>query len=237
MVNSQSTVANNLRFQGQYFDAETGLHYNYHRYYDPRTGRYITPDPIGLAGGINLYAYAGNDPVGGIDPQGLRIVIVGHLAAKLLGRATNPDSYHLAIFIDPDDKSSEGNWPMTIGGQPSAIGYLVTAINYPGDSIENATFQQEIQPPDGKTECQFINDLIDAAGRYNNKLAYSFPDIGIFTFVRDGNMAGGLFPRYNSNSYISGLLIAVGVEPPVLNTGDAFQTPGYANPIPIPPRR
>ena len=56
---------------GQYFDVETGLHYNYHRYYDPQTGRYITPDPIGLAGGVNLFAYSYNNPLNLIDPWGL----------------------------------------------------------------------------------------------------------------------------------------------------------------------
>ncbi|MEE4881958.1 RHS repeat-associated core domain-containing protein, partial [Pseudomonas alliivorans] len=53
----------NLRFQGQYLDRETGLHYNTFRFYDPDIGRFTTPDPIGLAGGINLYQYAPN-PVG-----------------------------------------------------------------------------------------------------------------------------------------------------------------------------
>jgi RHS repeat-associated protein len=58
-------VDNPLRFQGQYYDEETGLHYNRHRYYNPQTGRYLTPDPIGLAGGVNGYLYGVNHGVGG----------------------------------------------------------------------------------------------------------------------------------------------------------------------------
>ncbi|MDH2081685.1 RHS repeat-associated core domain-containing protein, partial [Pseudomonas atacamensis] len=57
-------------FQGQYFDVESGLHYNRHRYYDPRLGRYLTPDPVKLAGGLNQYQYVPN-PTGWVDPLGL----------------------------------------------------------------------------------------------------------------------------------------------------------------------
>lgn len=60
----------NLRFPGQHFDAETGLHYNYYRDYNPVTGRYVQSDPIGLAGGLNSYGYVGGDPVRMIDPTG-----------------------------------------------------------------------------------------------------------------------------------------------------------------------
>ncbi|MHC8365317.1 RHS repeat-associated core domain-containing protein [Pseudomonas sp. ZT5P21] len=63
-------IDNPLRFQGQYFDAETGLHYNRHRYYNPGTGRFLTPDPIKLAGGLNNYQYVPN-PTGWVDPLGL----------------------------------------------------------------------------------------------------------------------------------------------------------------------
>ncbi|MCH5517373.1 RHS repeat-associated core domain-containing protein, partial [Pseudomonas syringae] len=63
-------VEQNLRFQGQYFDVETGLHYNTFRYYDPEIGRFITQDPIGLSGGDNLYQYAPN-PYGWVDSLGL----------------------------------------------------------------------------------------------------------------------------------------------------------------------
>lgn len=67
----------NLRFQGQYLDRETGLHFNTFRFYDPDIGRFTTPDPIGLAGGLNLYAYAPN-PIGWVDPWGWSCVRVRH---------------------------------------------------------------------------------------------------------------------------------------------------------------
>jgi RHS repeat-associated protein len=60
----------NLRFQGQYFDQETGLHYNRFRYYDPDVGRFINQDPVGYIGGNNLFRYALN-PTRWVDPLGL----------------------------------------------------------------------------------------------------------------------------------------------------------------------
>lgn|GEM_PF-2604934 len=72
----QQPLTLNLRFPGQYYDAETGLHYNYLRDYDPSLGRYLESDPIGLKGGLNTYAYVGNNPVIRIDPRGLESTLI-----------------------------------------------------------------------------------------------------------------------------------------------------------------
>lgn len=68
---SVDTVPNDLKFAARELDGRTNLYYFRSRYYDPQVGRFISEDPTGLAGGINGYAYAGNDPVNGRDPTGL----------------------------------------------------------------------------------------------------------------------------------------------------------------------
>lgn len=82
-----------FRLLGQYFDEETGLHYNVARYYDPRFGRFLTQDPLKVGGGsLNFYLYAAGDPLNKCDPTGELIPVligVGILAAIAIGAAVN----------------------------------------------------------------------------------------------------------------------------------------------------
>lgn len=74
--NDGNITAINIRFPGQYYDSESGLHYNWNRYYDPSTGRYITSDPIGLEAGVNTYLYAQANPLIYSDPSGLIVPLL-----------------------------------------------------------------------------------------------------------------------------------------------------------------
>lgn len=101
----------NLRFQGQYLDRETGLHYNTFRFYDPDIGRFTTPDPIGLKGGLNLYTYARN-PISYVDPLGLTPAnapgyhVYGLYDLDIHGNTVG-DPYYVGITNDIARRTSE----------------------------------------------------------------------------------------------------------------------------------
>ena len=107
-----------IRFQGQHFDEESGLHYNRHRYYDPKLGRYITQDPIGLRGGVNPSAYALN-PVAFIDPLGLdnsNKLDIEEMETKIAANNNSGQSNNLILCMawketnfDPTQISSAAN--------------------------------------------------------------------------------------------------------------------------------
>ncbi|WP_419666495.1 RHS repeat-associated core domain-containing protein [Streptomyces sp. 2-1] len=88
-----------LRFPGQYFDAETGLHYNHHRYYEPGTARYLSPDPLGRTPAPNHYAYV-NNPLQWMDPLGLKAPCMVDLYHGTFGGAADSivnDGINLAV--------------------------------------------------------------------------------------------------------------------------------------------
>jgi RHS repeat-associated protein len=108
-VDGASTITNNIRFPGQYFDAETNLHYNWNRYYDPRTGRYLTPDPIGLEGGIDPYVYAENRPVNLVDSEGLDALYINYdnYLVNIGGGFKLPLGHGAVVSIDPKTGHTE----------------------------------------------------------------------------------------------------------------------------------
>jgi RHS repeat-associated protein len=224
---------------GHVLDTETGLQYAGARYYDPVLGRFMGVDPAFFTEknphSFNRYNYGNNNPYKYIDPDGRRVVISGHIAAAPFGYATSPTSYHLSIVLIPDkpqdfaDRTgwvtgANGSISATLGGQPSS-GMLEGRLNQPGDQLEKGSFQQEVSAPQGMSDTQFINRLIESAGSYKNDLRYEkLPS-------SEGN-------GYNSNSYVSGVLKGSGVTPPALNIPirgrgqPVFGVPGYEKPIP-----
>ncbi len=138
------TVENPFRFFGQFYDQETGLHYNYFRYYDPKTGRYVTPDPIGLEGGINLFLYVAANPLRWIDPFALvtwptgdRVVTSPfgprtsgpHTGLDIRARMGKPvyasdSGTVIGVWFDKD--SGGGNSILILGDDGSIYGYAHT---------------------------------------------------------------------------------------------------------------
>ena len=129
----------NLRFQGQYLDRETGLHYNTFRYYDADIGRFISPDPIGLSGGLNLHQYAPN-PISWIDPWGWACIpnkVSGsareaRVGGKLDGKFGKPNVLRERYLRDANGKIVRD--PKT--GEARRVDFVVKGKDGKGTSVE-----------------------------------------------------------------------------------------------------
>ena len=220
------TFKYNLRFPGQYYQAETGLNYNYFRDYDPQTGRYIESDPIGLASGTNPYAYVGGNPVSFIDRLGLDISYANHVVAG--------EILHSLLIITPENQApyendprfqnidANGNRYATIGAGPNLWDELEAGIDRPHDVHDPVAFRKRLTIPcQYKDEDAAIQQLFQLTNNYNHhQVGYTLFPLQIF----------GIPIGFNSNSFISGLGQAAGFTlPPVGGTGG--NTPGYQNPI------
>ncbi|OCG37396.1 hypothetical protein A9G29_11470 [Gilliamella sp. Fer2-1] len=153
---TQTLPDNPLRFQGQYYDEETGLHYNLNRYYDPFTGRYITQDPLGILGGLNSYQYVNGDPINWIDPLGL-IKIENNGLEGIAGKDANSNVTQSGI-----DKSADFSRPLT----PSDLGVKGTLSELDGTfSVNNGTATVRIDMIRGEINnpLRIVNNLIDLA--------------------------------------------------------------------------
>jgi RHS repeat-associated protein len=113
-LTTNEQVPQPLRYMAREYDAETGLYYVRARYYDPQQGRFVSEDPIGLAGGINPYAYVENDPVNATDPSGLGPCDAWKITLMFEG---DPRTFWmLPAGCKPDNTGNLGN-PNARGGQ------------------------------------------------------------------------------------------------------------------------
>ena len=129
-----------FRFQGQFFDGETGLHYNRFRYYDSDVGMFISRDPIGLMGGFNVFAYAPN-PIHWIDPWGL--------ANESVYRLLDSNGNTIYYGITDRSPSARGNEHINDGKVFSKMEVLAEGLSHDeARTIEGVLIRNRINPAD-----------------------------------------------------------------------------------------
>ena len=141
----------NLRLPGQYLDAETGLHYNDRRYYDPELGRYLTPDPIGLQGGANSYAYVDGNPLKYVDPSGLILFAFDGTGNSATPGASASLSNVRKIYQAYDEKLNGRKFYIT------GIGTTDINMSYEGNVANGDGFDQRVA-----LGFKFLDEFIDS---------------------------------------------------------------------------
>jgi len=133
-----SKTATPLRLQGQYEDEETGLAYNWARYYDPSVGRYISRDPLGSLAGLNAFAY-GKNPIGWMDPFGLETVVVPNAGLRPIPDI--PGTFTLTAHGNPGGLCLNGKDMSTYTSDPKALAaYIRSQPGYkPGMPVRLAS--------------------------------------------------------------------------------------------------
>jgi RHS repeat-associated protein len=231
-----------------------GLHYNYFRDYDPTIGRYIQSDPIGLAGGINTYAYGFRDPVKKADPLGLKVWLAERaIEAPYVGWISG----HTWLILEPNNPeelkkyfsgvipwSAENPKRIVLRGGPSESGRNGTYGRLIKDTVTDSPNQwrqhYEVAAPDYgmcllySNDTQFIIDLLEAYNEYADNLLYD-PTAGDRSFPYSRLPFPPLtlgIDYYNSNSFSAGLLVAAGIDKNNVPNPWGAQ-PGITKPIPL----
>ncbi|WP_147393159.1 RHS repeat-associated core domain-containing protein, partial [Paracoccus siganidrum] len=155
-----------IRFQGQFFDAESGLHYNRFRYYDPEAMQYLSPDPIGLAGGVRPQGYV-DDPNGWVDPLGLAGCYTppGQRPRGGTGSRYDPiNGQGLYVLRDP----TQGNRIAYVGrGDAPARGYAHENSVDKGHLIQEIIYDNNLTKAEAKFLEQYLMDTYGGAKSTN----------------------------------------------------------------------